>query len=475
MARIVEINGTGVSAMSLAEILAEVHARYRAKFGEDLSLSPQTPQAQIAGITAGIAAEITEAIVEDVNANSVDHAGGVLLSQLGSLLGIEFVGATHSRVTATLTGVSGTGVPAGSRARTTAGAQFETLAPALLSPSGVDVDMQSIDEGPITAQAGTLNEIVTVVPGWETITNDLDAAPGILGQTDQAYRLSYQARTGRLASGTESAIRAAIDEAGGLKQAFVENPSAATITEQQWPLFPHSIVAVAQSGAAGDIRRAVDLRRGQGVTEMVAIIGGPPAAANAFTSMTAGRIVWAGVEFTGLDLSSTTTPAQRATALSTLLADADPAVTVRAIDGRFFAFYGWRPADPQPAFANGSTGTDAATFGLDAASATAAPGPFARARERDLTITATIARRAAFPGDGIARIRTAINGVVDGYGIGEEAWINDFLVAIESVPGTRVASDGLTVQHEGNDVSGVAVPLDILWTLPPEQLTITVA
>ena len=474
MARIITINGDGVQAASLAEIVTEMQARYKEKIGEDLALSPQTPQAQVLGITASITSEILEALVEDVNANSVDHAGGVLLTQLGSLLDIKRVQSSHSRVTATLTGVSGIGVPAGSRARTNEGALFETLSDVVLSPSGVMVDMQAIESGPVVAQAGELTTIVSVIAGWESITNPNAAALGIEGQSDQDYRLTYQARTGRVSAGAEAAIRAAIDESEGKKQKIVENKSNTTMIVQDWPIFGHSIAVVAESGSDGDIRRSVETRRGQGVGTMAAIIGGEPNN-NSLDAVNGGSISWNGVPFTGLDLRTATTPADKAEALTTLLAEgtppAEPPVTIRAIDGLYLAFYSWAEGDA-PTFAEVSNGTVAADFGLLAASATAAPGPFSRTRDRALVVSVDVARQPGFPADGLTRIRNAILDVANGYDIGQQAWLNDFLVAIESIPGTRASN--LTATHEGEAVSGVAIPLDSIWRLAPAAITINI-
>ena len=83
----ISIDETGVTADSLEQNLQRIRAEFQKLFGADLSLSPQTPQAQIAGILALAETEIAEAIVEASNIGSVDHAGGSLLDTLGSLLG----------------------------------------------------------------------------------------------------------------------------------------------------------------------------------------------------------------------------------------------------------------------------------------------------------------------------------------------------------------------------------------------------
>ena len=470
MASLITIDENGATAASLAEIVAEYERRFRERFGDDLSLSPQTPQSQIIGISAAITAEVLESIVEAANANSVDHAGGVLLTQLGSILDVERRTATRSRVTATLAGVAGTGVLAGSQARTDDGDVFETLADVVLSPTGVDVNMQAIETGPIAAPAGELTSIVTVIPGWESITNANAGSIGRDGQTDQDYRLIYQSRTGRLAAGVQSAMQASVVEAGATDSRIEENSTNASVTRQDFTIFGHSIIAVVQSGSDADVERAIETRRGQGIGTMTAIRGGAPDNSN-LDSVNAGRISWDGVEFTGLDLSSAATGADKAAALTALLADAATPVVVSYIDGRYVAVYAWR-ATSQPVFANGTSGSVATNFGLLPANTTISPGPFIRTRERALTISASVSRRTGFPADGLERLRNGIAAAVQAYGIGDEVWSNDILTAMEAVPGTRVSS--LTVQFDGTDASGVAVPLDSVWVLPSANLEITI-
>ena len=470
---IITIDGTGARASSLAEILDDIHERYRAALGEDLSLSPQTPQAQIAGITASIAAELVEAIVEDANASSIDRAGGSLLSELGSLLDIPRIEATRSRVTATLYGVAGTGVPAGSRARTANEDEFETLAPVVLSPDGVTVDLRAVESGPVLAAANSLTEIVTVIAGWERIDNAAAASPGVDAQSDDEYRRAYFARTARLAAGAGSAMESALSEAGATRYRVVENSTGSATTVQDWRIHGHSVLALVEGGSDGDIRRAVELRRGQGVGTMTAIRGGAPDE-DELAGISAGPLIWDGATFSGLDLSTTSTPAERAAALTTLLATGSSTrpVTVAALDGRYTAIYAWQDGE-QPVFADGMSGTVATFFGLDADAATASAGPFVRLRQRDLSLTVVVTRFAGFPADGLARIRAAVVAVADGYAVGEQAWLNDFLSAIESVPGTRAS--GLAVTHDGAAVSGVAVPLDAVWRLAADNIEITIS
>ena len=462
----VTVDEKGVRSSSLAENLAEQQRRFRSAFGDDLSMSPQTPQGQSAGINALTVTEIEEAIVGIVNGVSIDHAGGALLTSLAGLLDIRKFVATKSRVTATLTGVAGVGVPAGSRAKTAAGDEFETLSAAVLSPSGVSVEMEAVESGPVAAAAGTLTQIITVIAGWETITNANAASIGINTQDDRTFRSDYMVRSAHSSIGPLPALKAALAEAQSKRTQSAENRTKIAEVFQGWTLDPNSIFVVAESGSDADVRRAVENHRGMGTGTMTGISGGTPDN-TALDLISAGTISWNGTDYTGLDLTSSGTPALKAAALTTLLDMATPSVTISYLDGIYIAIFAWKP-DSTPNFDDGTTST---AFGFESAGSIYPTGPYVRPRERVLTIVMTVMRRDGFPADGLDRIRAAVESVTSSYDIGQEVWLNDYLSAVESVGGTRVTA--LTVQSDGTDVSGVATSFDTVWTLPSANLTIT--
>ena len=257
------VDDNGVHVPSLEEALADIRQQLADIFGDDLANADQTPQGQLAGVIAILEAVIGEALVKLGAATSVDDAVGTQLDALGSLVDILRQQATRSRVTATVTGVAGTGLLAGSRAKTAAGAEFRTTAAVVLAPTpGVTVDMEAVNEGAVEALAGTITEIVTVIPGWETITNAAAAVQGVARQADPAYRTGYRTRTAHRAVASMSALESALDVALAGKQRLSENFTNAQTIVQEWAVDSHHILAVVQSGSDGDIRRAVSKRIG---------------------------------------------------------------------------------------------------------------------------------------------------------------------------------------------------------------------
>ena len=422
-----------------------------------------------AGIVGLGLAEVGEAGVRIAGALNVDSAEGTLLDVLGSPLDVRRLGATHSRVVATLTGVGGTVVPRLTRAKTAADDEFETTAAVTLPNSGgVDVVMQAVEPGAVQAAAGALDRVVTGVPGWETVTNAAAAVPGRPRQVDSVYRRLYRERTAHSSNGPIPGLKGALVEAGAERNVVVHNKTNTAAVRQMWTVPPHSIFAVVQGGLDSDIQRAIENHRGMGAATLTAIIGGalPTGGIAALTSPF--EIDWRGTTYTVAD-GDWTGASDNAARAAEITAAIGGDVTVAWTGHRFIGQYEWDPDDTTAAFDDGDMAT---ALGLDPDSATASPGPFVRPTERALAVSFSLTRRAGFPADGLAQIQTAVLDRVAAYAIGEEVWANDILSAAESVPGTRITS--LMVQADSTDVSGVAVDLGNRWTLSNSDLTVTV-
>ena len=460
----------GVTGRSLVEYVTILGERFQASFGDDLDLSPETPQGQLIGILALALAEQDESIVQLGNAMSLDHASGNQLDDLGSLLDVNRVAASRSRVTATLTGTTGTGIPAGTLAATTGGDQFETLTAVVLADDPITVEMQATKDGPVQAKAGTLVTRVTLISGWATVTNAADAVLGVDKETDAVYRARFTARTANSAMGPVAALSAAIAEAQASKWLVEENNTAETVTKQNFRIYSHSSTIIAQGGTDESLSLAIELHRGLGSGIVNVIHGGAPTNTD-IVAINNGSFTWDGTEYSGVDFSGASTGAAQATVLQNAIND--DTVVVTFWGGAFHVFYPWEPNTSLPQFGTGSTEV---ALGLTPAAAAYPQGPFSRPVIADLTVTADVAisRVNGFPADGLNRMRQAAINTVEAYRIGQSAWANDILCALETVPGTQVTN--LTVQDAGgNNISGSLPNLHNLWRLPSANLTLTLS
>ena len=249
----------GIQSTSEADYKSELETAFKTALGDDLDLDSQTPQGQIIGILSQNASDIDDNIVAQYNALNLNVASGDQLSAYGALFDISREAATPSVVTADLTGVPTTIIPAGSRAKTVDGDLFESVESIILDGTGIQSGtFRSVNTGSIRINAGTLTQIVDVVPGWETINNLLAGSIGQDAENDITYRLSYLTKLARNAVAIVESIRAAVASVTSVTAVQIgENRSDSTIVLQNIGLPSHSIAVIVQGGTAQEIGQAI--------------------------------------------------------------------------------------------------------------------------------------------------------------------------------------------------------------------------
>ena len=249
----------GIEPTSLQGYLDALGRAFRTALGEDLDLAPETLQGQIVGVLGLTFTQVDEALVAVSNGQSVSRSQGVQLDDLGSLLGIERLLGTRSTVTVTLGGQSGASIPAGSRARTTAGDMFELIQEVTIPGSGsASAAMRSVEEGPVPAASGSLTQIVNLVTGWESVTNPAAATPGRRIETDEEYKERFQRLTGRNSMGSAESVLAAVLGVEGVTDVLLrENATGTAVTVQGKSIGAHSICIVVDGGTDADVAAAM--------------------------------------------------------------------------------------------------------------------------------------------------------------------------------------------------------------------------
>lgn len=272
-----EVTATGVAARSLASYVQQLQTAFRDALGEDLDVAAESPQGQLIASFALILAEQDEALVGVSNGLSLSRALGTQLDDLGSMLGIDRLLATYSTVTATLTGTAATIVPAGSRARTSAGVVFALVNDATIGAGGsVMATMRATETGPVEAAAGALTEIVDLVAGWAGVTNAAAASVGRNAETDTAYRGRYHRHVARNARSSADAILAAVLDVDGVTGAILrENSTSAAVNVQGVSIDARSFLVVVEGGSDADVAAAIARSKPVGVimsgTETVSV------------------------------------------------------------------------------------------------------------------------------------------------------------------------------------------------------------
>jgi len=251
------ITATGVIVPDTAETKGIVESEFRTAFGDDLDVSPETPQGVL--ITGEVLArdnviKNNAAVANQINPNI---AGGVFLDAIWALMGGGRVKATPTIVRGvTLTGSPTSIIPAGALASTgVGGAQFRLLTAAILDGGGVGVGtFQSVDLGPIPAPVSALNQIVTGVLGWEGVNNPTAGEVGQLSESDIAARIRRRRTLAFQGVTLPEAATSGLHSLEGVRSAvFRENYTGASIVIEGVTLVAHSVYACVDGGLATDI------------------------------------------------------------------------------------------------------------------------------------------------------------------------------------------------------------------------------
>jgi len=246
------VEPTGVIIPDTETIQEQVIEEYKNLFGQDLIVTPNTPQGLL--ITAETTARDAVAVNNATLANQINpnFAGGIFLDAILALTGTERTPATFTTVTGTLTGVPGTIVPSGSQVReTTNQALFESVSAVTIPTGGtIDVDFQAVDPGPIAVTPGTLTDIVSNVIGWQTVDNAADQNTlGTLTQTDDQAKSFRKATLAIQGQGLAESILSGVNALPNVTSAtFLENVSSSPQVIENVNMNPNSMYLCVDGG-----------------------------------------------------------------------------------------------------------------------------------------------------------------------------------------------------------------------------------
>ena len=248
------------------QILTEINDSQKVIFGENLNVSPESPDGQVNGVSSESYANLWELAQLCYDAFNPSAATGVSLSNLVQINGLTRLPATSSRAYVDMVGVAATLIPSGSLVATSdTGVLFATEEDLTLDGGGLgSVFVSAQDTGPIIALANTLTVISTPIAGWDTVTNVLDATEGTHVESDAALRARRNNSVARDAQAIIDAIFAEVAAVDGVTQTTVLENDTDIADGNGLP--PHSFHVIVVGGADADIGQAIWLKKPAGIT-----------------------------------------------------------------------------------------------------------------------------------------------------------------------------------------------------------------
>ncbi len=198
----------GVIVPDTSGIKTEVEAEWRAIAGEDATVDPSSFEGRLIDKTTNERISVARNNSELANQLNPNMANGTFVDAHLALVGGARDGAEQSTCECQLTGLAGTNVLAGAFVEDVNRELWLLVANTVIGVGNtVTASFRSLNYGPITADIGEINKIISGVVGWETVNN---AAAATIGKTEQNDTSAKRQRRLELGANTRSVAESVI-------------------------------------------------------------------------------------------------------------------------------------------------------------------------------------------------------------------------------------------------------------------------
>lgn len=248
------IDDSGFKKQRYQELRKDIAGDFASDGLPDVTNNLQSVPARIVSQTANLQERndsYVQAVLDSFNPYAVT---GAAQDRLAPLMGKNRNKEAKSTVTLTVTSdVNGCTIPAGSQCGDGKN-RVATITDVTVAPSGsASVIAESVDYGPIEFASGTITKIETAVYGWESVTNQDAAQPGVSRETDSQLRFRMLKSQGR-ASASTLGLYTAISEIDGVTYAYCDDNKKDVVDKN---LQPHSYIVIVDGGSDDDIANAM--------------------------------------------------------------------------------------------------------------------------------------------------------------------------------------------------------------------------
>jgi uncharacterized phage protein gp47/JayE len=186
-------------------------------------------------------------------------ASGIFQDALAAIYFLERKVAQPTIVTCTLTGLQGTVIPEGSIRQNDDGYRLTSVGAVTIPASGsIDAEFQTVETGPIPIGANTCNKIITVIAGWDTVSNSTAGSPGQEVEPRAVFEARRALSVAQNSHGSRLSLQGALSAVDGVVDCLVlENRTDGTVTKQGVTMISHSVAVCIYGGSGDDIAETI--------------------------------------------------------------------------------------------------------------------------------------------------------------------------------------------------------------------------
>lgn len=226
-----------------------------------LNIDSTSPMGQVVdAITAEVMAKNSE-VAKIADQNNLSIAEGRYLDALVSLYFVQRKISEATIVQCQCTGLKGTFIPYGAIVQDTNGNQYRhnVALGATIGDSGtVLTTFSAVEHGALEVMSGAVNSIVTVIPGWDSVTNPEAGVTGRDRESDAELRNRYSQSVAINSVGNVATIQANLANVDGVIDVQVlENISSEANTQFGVNVPAHGIAVCIFGGEDEEIARTI--------------------------------------------------------------------------------------------------------------------------------------------------------------------------------------------------------------------------
>lgn len=253
------VTENGLITVDSSDIEESFISAYKEALGSNLNTEAGTPQGQLILNDTAMLTYAQNQAVGIANAYNVLTAKGSALDVVANFWGYYRKQATATVVSCTFTGTAGLVIPSGSLVSDGTN-NFQLLTSVTIDENGTATgQVQCTETGAVNVNNNSITTIVSVLSGWDTVTNNTSGITGYDKESDNQFRQRITQNWFNVrARGALGAIwdnLAALDNV--LSVYVAENPTNEDLTISNQTLVPHSVYIAVAGGSDDDIAETI--------------------------------------------------------------------------------------------------------------------------------------------------------------------------------------------------------------------------
>ena len=257
-------NQTGLVAEETSVVRARIAQEWKNAFATDprlpvLDTNPETPAGQLIDGQTALASEKDNDMIYIANMFNPKNATGVWQDALASIYFLNRKIALPTYVTCQVRGAYGTTIPYGALVQDVNGYTFLNTSVVVIGSSGTaNIYVRCTETGAVEVAPNTVTQIVTTVPGWDSVSNP---SAGVTGRDEESQAAFENRRVGSVGKNSHGAVASIYGTIADLNNVVavlvLENTTNADKTIKGVTLAGHSVYISVYGGDNTDIARAI--------------------------------------------------------------------------------------------------------------------------------------------------------------------------------------------------------------------------